>query len=322
MLSGNRNFEGRISPDVKMNYLASPPLVIAYALAGTMDFDFETQPLGTDADGNDVYLKDIWPTNSEVAAVVDGTVSREMFLKDYASVFDGDHRWKGLDVPEGRAVRVERQVHLRAQADLLRRHEGHADPVADIHGARVLALLGDSVTTDHISPAGAFKASGPAGKYLTERGVEPKNFNSYGSRRGNHEIMVRGTFGNIRLRNQLLASVGEEVTPGGFTYDFLAKKPTTIFEASRDYIDNKVPLVVLAGKEYGTGSSRDWAAKGTVMLGVKAVITESFERIHRSNLIGMACCRCSSRQANPMSPWASTAPRPTISPASRSSTRA
>ncbi|MEO2378939.1 aconitate hydratase, partial [Bifidobacterium longum] len=161
------------------------------------------------------------------------------------------------------------------------------DPVADIHGARVLALLGDSVTTDHISPAGAFKASGPAGKYLTERGVEPKNFNSYGSRRGNHEIMVRGTFGNIRLRNQLLASVGEEVTPGGFTYDFLAKKPTTIFEASRDYIDNKVPLVVLAGKEYGTGSSRDWAAKGTVMLGVKAVITESFERIHRSNLIGM-----------------------------------
>ena len=287
VLSGNRNFEGRISPDVKMNYLASPPLVIAYALAGTMDFDFETQPLGTDADGNDVYLKDIWPTNAEVAAVVDGSVSREMFLKDYASVFDGDHRWKGLDVPEGELFAWnDKSTYVRKQT-FFDGMKATPDPVADIHGARVLALLGDSVTTDHISPAGAFKASSPAGKYLTERGVEPKNFNSYGSRRGNHEIMVRGTFGNIRLRNQLLASVGEEVTPGGFTYDFLAKKPTTIFEASRDYIDNKVPLVVLAGKEYGTGSSRDWAAKGTVMLGVKAVITESFERIHRSNLIGM-----------------------------------
>ncbi len=275
------------TPDVKMNYLASPPLVIAYALAGTMDFDFETQPLGTDADGNDVYLKDIWPTNSEVAAVVDGSVSREMFLKDYASVFDGDHRWKGLDVPEGELFAWnDKSTYVRKQT-FFDGMKATPDPVADIHGARVLALLGDSVTTDHISPAGAFKASSPAGKYLTGRGVEPKNFNSYGSRRGNHEIMVRGTFGNIRLRNRLLASVGEEVTPGGFTYDFLAKKPTTIFEASRDYIDNKVPLVVLAGKEYGTGSSRDWAAKGTVMLGVKAVITESFERIHRSNLIGM-----------------------------------
>ena len=270
-----------------MNYLASPPLVIAYALAGTMDFDFETQPLGADADGNDVYLKDIWPTNSEVAAVVDGTVSREMFLKDYASVFDGDHRWKGLDVPEGELFAWnDKSTYVRKQT-FFDGMKATPDPVADIHGARVLALLGDSVTTDHISPAGAFKASSPAGKYLTERGVEPKNFNSYGSRRGNHEIMVRGTFGNIRLRNQLLASVGEEVTSGGFTYDFLAKKPTTIFEASRDYIDNKVPLVVLAGKEYGTGSSRDWAAKGTVMLGVKAVITESFERLHRSTLIGM-----------------------------------
>ena len=258
VLSGNRNFEGRISPDVKMNYLASPPLVIAYALAGTMDFDFETQPLGTDADGNDVYLKDIWPTNSEVAAVVDGTVSREMFLKDYASVFDGDHRWKGLDVPEGELFAWnDKSTYVRKQT-FFDGMKATPDPVAS-----------------------------PAGKYLTERGVEPKNFNSYGSRRGNHEIMVRGTFGNIRLRNQLLASVGEEVTSGGFTYDFLAKKLTTIFEASRDYIDNKVPLVVLAGKEYGTGSSRDWAAKGTVMLGVKAVITESFERIHRSNLIGM-----------------------------------
>ena len=259
----------------------------AYALAGTMDFDFETQPLGTDADGNDVYLKDIWPTNEEVAAVVDGTVSREMFLKDYASVFDGDHRWKGLDVPEGELFAWdEHSTYVRKQT-FFDGMKATPEPVADIHGARVLALLGDSVTTDHISPAGAFKASSPAGKYLTERGVEPKNFNSYGSRRGNHEIMVRGTFGNIRLRNQLLASVGEEVTPGGFTYDFTTGKPSTIFDASLNYKAADIPLVVLAGKEYGTGSSRDWAAKGTVMLGVKAVITESFERIHRSNLIGM-----------------------------------
>lgn len=287
VLSGNRNFEGRISPDVKMNYLASPPLVIAYALAGTMDFDFETQPLGQDADGNDVFLKDIWPTNGEIEQVVADTVSREMFETDYASVFDGDERWKGLDVPAGElfawnpdSTYVRRQTFFDGMS-------AEPAPVADIHGARVLALLGDSVTTDHISPAGAFKAESPAGRYLTERGVAQKDFNSYGSRRGNHEIMVRGTFGNIRLKNQLLASVGEEVTPGGFTYDFLAKKPSTIFEASNDYQAAGVPLVVLAGKEYGTGSSRDWAAKGTVMLGVKAVITESFERIHRSNLIGM-----------------------------------
>ena len=287
VLSGNRNFEGRISPDVKMNYLASPPLVIAYALAGTMDFDFATEPLGTDPEGRPVFLKDIWPTNAEVEAVVNGTVSREMFLKDYASVFDGDERWRGLDVPEGdlfawdeASTYVRRQTFFDGMgADL--------EPVRDIHGARVLALLGDSVTTDHISPAGAFKADSPAGRYLTDRGVESKDFNSYGSRRGNHEVMVRGTFGNIRLRNQLLASVGREVTPGGYTYDFLAGRPTTIYEASRDYQVHDVPLVVLAGKEYGTGSSRDWAAKGTMMLGVKAVITESFERIHRSNLIGM-----------------------------------
>ena len=287
VLSGNRNFEGRISPDVKMNYLASPPLVIAYALAGTMDFDFETQPLGQDKDGNDVFLKDIWPSNAEVEQVVADTVSREMFVKDYASVFDGDERWRGLDVPEGELFAWnDASTYVRKQT-FFDGMNATPDPVKDIHGARVLALLGDSVTTDHISPAGAFKADSPAGRYLTERGVEQKNFNSYGSRRGNHEIMVRGTFGNIRLRNQLLASVGEEVTPGGFTYDFLEGKPTTIFEAAQDYIANEVPLVVLAGKEYGTGSSRDWAAKGTVMLGVKAVITESFERIHRSNLIGM-----------------------------------
>ena len=287
VLSGNRNFEGRISPDVKMNYLASPPLVIAYALAGTMDFDFAAQPLGRDNDGRDVYLKDIWPTNAEVEAVVNGTVSREMFLRDYASVFDGDRRWKGLDVPEGElfawdpdSTYVRRQTFFDGMTAV-------PDPVEDIHGARVLALLGDSVTTDHISPAGAFKAASPAGAYLTERGVQPKDFNSYGSRRGNHEIMVRGTFGNIRLRNLLLASVGEEVTPGGYTYDFTTGRPSTIFDASLNYKAAGTPLVVLAGKEYGTGSSRDWAAKGTLMLGVKAVITESFERIHRSNLIGM-----------------------------------
>lgn len=287
VLSGNRNFEGRISPDVKMNYLASPPLVIAYALAGTMDFDFDAEPLGEDQDGNKVFLKDIWPTNAEVEAVVNGTVSREMFLKDYASVFDGDERWRGLDVPEGDLFAWdEASTYVRRQT-FFDGIGAEPEPVADIHGARVLALLGDSVTTDHISPAGAFKADSPAGRYLTEHGVAPKDFNSYGSRRGNHEVMVRGTFGNIRLRNQLLASVGEEVTPGGFTYDFLDGKPTTIYEASCDYREHNVPLVVLAGKEYGTGSSRDWAAKGTMMLGVQAVITESFERIHRSNLIGM-----------------------------------
>lgn len=287
VLSGNRNFEGRISPDVKMNYLASPPLVIAYALAGTMDFDFDAEPLGEDQDGNKVFLKDIWPTNAEVEAVVNGTVSREMFLKDYASVFDGDERWRGLDVPEGDLFAWdEASTYVRRQT-FFDGMGAEPEPVADIHGARVLALLGDSVTTDHISPAGAFKADSPAGRYLTEHGVAPKDFNSYGSRRGNHEVMVRGTFGNIRLRNQLLASVGEEVTPGGFTYDFLDGKPTTIYEASCDYREHNVPLVVLAGKEYGTGSSRDWAAKGTMMLGVQAVITESFERIHRSNLIGM-----------------------------------
>lgn len=287
VLSGNRNFEGRISPDVKMNYLASPPLVIAYALAGTMDFDFAAEPLGTDPEGRPVFLKDIWPTNAEVEAVVNGTVSREMFLKDYASVFDGDERWRGLDVPEGDLFAWdEASTYVRRQT-FFDGMGADPEPVRDIHGARVLALLGDSVTTDHISPAGAFKADSPAGRYLTDRGVEPKDFNSYGSRRGNHEVMVRGTFGNIRLRNQLLASVGQEITPGGYTYDFLARRPTTIYEASRDYQVHDVPLVVLAGKEYGTGSSRDWAAKGTMMLGVKAVITESFERIHRSNLIGM-----------------------------------
>ena len=287
VLSGNRNFEGRISPDVKMNYLASPPLVIAYALAGTMDFNFDTQPLGVDATGRKVFLRDIWPSNEQIAKVVDATVSRDMFVKDYASVFEGDARWKGLNVPKGeryawdpKSTYVRRQVFFDGMS-----HE--PKPVDDIRGARVLALLGDSVTTDHISPAGAIKASSPAGVYLQEHGIRPRDFNSYGSRRGNHEVMVRGTFGNIRLRNQLLASVGEKIIPGGFTYDLLDRKPTTIFEASQHYRAEHIPLVVLAGKEYGTGSSRDWAAKGTLMLGVRAVIARSFERIHRSNLIGM-----------------------------------
>lgn len=287
VLSGNRNFEGRISPDVKMNYLASPPLVIAYALAGTMDFDFETEPLGTDPEGKPVYLKDIWPTNDEVEQVVSGNVSREMFLNDYASVFEGDARWRGLDVPEGELFAWDPESTYVRKQTFFDGMGAEPAPVEDIRDARVLAFLGDSVTTDHISPAGAFKATSPAGEYLVEHGVQPKNFNSYGSRRGNHEVMVRGTFGNIRLRNMLLASVGEEIKPGGYTYDFLAMKPTTIYEASRDYIANGTPLVVIGGKEYGTGSSRDWAAKGTAMLGVKAVIVESFERIHRSNLIGM-----------------------------------
>ena len=287
VLSGNRNFEGRISPDVKMNYLASPPMVIAYALAGTMDFDFASQPLGRDGEGRDVYLKDIWPSNAEVEAVVNGTLDRDMFLRDYASVFEGDRRWKGLDVPEGDLFAWdESSTYVRRQT-FFDGMSAEPEPVRDVLDARVLALLGDSVTTDHISPAGAFKASSPAGAYLTERGVDPRNFNSYGSRRGNHEVMVRGTFGNIRLRNRLLASVGEEVTPGGYTFDFTTGRPSTIYEASVNYRAQGTPLVVLAGKEYGTGSSRDWAAKGTLMLGVKAVITESFERIHRSNLIGM-----------------------------------
>ena len=287
VLSGNRNFEGRISPDVKMNYLASPPLVIAYALAGTMDFDFETEPLGSDPEGKPVFLNDIWPTNEEIEQVVGGNVSREMFLNDYASVFEGDARWKGLDVPEGELFAWDPESTYVRKQTFFDGMTATPAPVEDIRDARVLAFLGDSVTTDHISPAGAFKATSPAGEYLVEHGVQPKNFNSYGSRRGNHEVMVRGTFGNIRLRNMLLASVGEEIKPGGYTYDFLAMKPTTIYEASRDYIENGTPLVVIGGKEYGTGSSRDWAAKGTAMLGVKAVIVESFERIHRSNLIGM-----------------------------------
>ena len=282
VLSGNRNFEGRINPDVKMNYLASPPLVIAYALAGTMDFDFATQPLGRDEQGRDVFLKDIWPDPAEVQATIDATIDRRMYTRDYADVFAGDERWRGLDTPEGETFAWNEESTYVRKAPFFEGLTMDLTPVADIRGARVLALLGDSVTTDHISPAGAIKSDSPAGRYLASRGVARRDFNSYGSRRGNHEVMIRGTFANIRLRNQLLDGV-----EGGYTRNFLTGEQESIFDASLAYRAAGVPLVVLGGKEYGSGSSRDWAAKGTALLGVRAVITESFERIHRSNLIGM-----------------------------------
>ena len=283
VLSGNRNFEGRISPDVKMNYLASPPLVIAYALAGTMDFDFESDSLGKDADGNDVFLKDIWPSAEEVDAAIKGAIKKDLFTSEYADVFAGDERWQSLETPEGKTFSWNEDSTYVRKPNYFDGMKMEITPVSDIKGARVLAKLGDSVTTDHISPAGNIKADSPAGQYLAERGVERKDFNSYGSRRGNHEVMVRGTFANIRLKNQLLDGV-----EGGYTRNFLAGgEQTTIFEASEAYQAAGVGLVVLGGKEYGSGSSRDWAAKGTRLLGVKAVIAESFERIHRSNLIGM-----------------------------------
>ncbi|WP_018156019.1 aconitate hydratase AcnA [Demetria terragena] len=284
VLSGNRNFEGRINPDVKMNYLASPPLVIAYALAGTMSVDFDSDPLGQDAEGNDVFLKDIWPSPDEVEKTIAGSISKELFVKDYADVFAGDERWKSLETPEGDTFDWAAESTYVRKPPYFEGMAAQPSPVEDISGARVLAKLGDSVTTDHISPAGAIKADSPAGRYLNEHGIERKDFNSYGSRRGNHEIMVRGTFANIRLRNQLLDDV-----EGGFTRDFTkADAPqAAIYDAAENYAAQGTPLVVLGGKEYGSGSSRDWAAKGTRLLGVKAVITESFERIHRSNLIGM-----------------------------------
>ena len=282
VLSGNRNFEGRINPDVKMNYLASPPLVIAYALAGTMDFDFDTQPLGQDGDGRDVFLADIWPDPAEVQATTDATIDREMFVSDYADVFAGDERWRGLPTPRGTTFAWDEESTYVRKAPFFEGLTMELTPVQDISGARVLALLGDSVTTDHISPAGAIKADSPAGRYLAAHGVARRDFNSYGSRRGNHEVMIRGTFANIRLRNRLLDGV-----EGGYTRNFLTGEQESIFDASQAYQAAGIPLVVLGGKEYGSGSSRDWAAKGTALLGVKAVIAESFERIHRSNLIGM-----------------------------------
>ncbi len=283
VLSGNRNFEGRISPDVKMNYLASPPLVVAYSIAGSMDHDFEKDPLGKDTNGNDVYLKDIWPSTNEIQAVIDEVVSSEMFKKDYASVFAGDKHWTSLDTPTGKVFDWDANSTYVRKPPYFDGMPRNPKPVTDISGARVLAKLGDSVTTDHISPAGSIKPDSPAGKYLAEHGVAKADFNSYGSRRGNHEVMIRGTFANIRLKNLLLNGV-----EGGFTRNFLANgEQTTIYDASMAYQAAGVPLVILAGKEYGSGSSRDWAAKGTALLGVKAVIAESFERIHRSNLIGM-----------------------------------
>lgn len=284
VLSGNRNFEGRINPDVKMNYLASPPLVIAYALAGTMDFDFESQPLGQDAAGADVYLRDIWPTPQEVQSTIDSSINSEMFTSQYAGVFDGDARWQSLPTPVGATFEWDDKSTYVRKAPYFDGMQRNPSPVTDIIGARVLAKLGDSVTTDHISPAGSIKADSPAGKYLSDRGISRVDFNSYGSRRGNHEIMIRGTFANIRLRNQLLTDV-----EGGYTRDFtkVEAPQAFIFDASANYQAASIPLVILGGKEYGSGSSRDWAAKGTSLLGVRAVITESFERIHRSNLIGM-----------------------------------
>ncbi|KAA2254103.1 aconitate hydratase AcnA [Solihabitans fulvus] len=283
VLSGNRNFEGRINPDIKMNYLASPPLVVAYALAGSMDKDITTEPLGHDQDGKPVYLADIWPSPQEISDVVASSITSEMFTKDYADVFAGDERWQSLPTPTGKTFEWADDSTYVRKPPYFEGMEMEPKPVTDIANARVLALLGDSVTTDHISPAGAIKQDSPAGKYLTEHGVERRDFNSYGSRRGNHEVMIRGTFANIRLRNLLLEDV-----QGGFTRNFLAGgEQTTIYDASVAYAEAGVPLVVLAGKEYGSGSSRDWAAKGTSLLGVRAVIAESFERIHRSNLIGM-----------------------------------
>jgi len=282
VLSGNRNFEGRIHPDVRMNYLASPPLVVAYALAGTMAIDLSTDPLGTDRDGKPVLLSDLWPSDREVAEVIRQSLTSDEFRSRYASVFEGDDLWRAVPVAEGETFAWDADSTYVLQPPYFEGMAAEPEPVSDIEGARVLALLGDSVTTDHISPAGSIRATSPAGEYLTGRGVAREDFNSYGTRRGNHEVMVRGTFANVRLRNQLAPG-----TEGGYTVHLPDGEGTTIFDASMQYQRDGVPLVVLAGKEYGTGSSRDWAAKGTRLLGVRAVLTESYERIHRSNLVGM-----------------------------------
>ena len=290
VLSGNRNFEGRINPDVKMNYLASPPLVIAYALAGSMNFDFEKDALGVDNDGNDVYLADIWPDAAEVQATIDSSIDTDMFTHEYAGVFDGDERWRSLPTPTGATFEWDAESTYVRKPPYFDGMTMELTPVTSIIGARVLATLGDSVTTDHISPAGNIKGDTPAGKYLDAHGVARKDYNSYGSRRGNHEVMIRGTFANIRLKNQLLAEFNSgSGVEGGYTRDFTVDggPQSFIYDASQNYQAAGTPLVILGGKEYGSGSSRDWAAKGTSLLGVKAVITESFERIHRSNLIGM-----------------------------------
>jgi aconitate hydratase len=282
VLSGNRNFEGRINQDVKMNYLASPPLCVAYALAGTMEIDLYSEPLGTGSDGEPVYLRDLWPSQPEVNALIEEAVQSDMFRKSYGEVFEGDERWNSLEVPGGDRFAWEEDSTYVRQPPFFADMPAEPPEVGDVEGARVLAILGDSVTTDHISPAGAIKRDSPAGAYLIEHGVEPRDFNSYGSRRGNHEVMMRGTFANIRLRNLLAPG-----TEGGVTIHLPSGEQTSIYDAAMRYAEEGTPLVVLAGKEYGSGSSRDWAAKGTKLLGVRAVIAESFERIHRSNLVGM-----------------------------------
>ena len=282
VLSGNRNFEGRINPDCRMNFLASPPLVVAYALAGTMDIDLLDDPLGHDPDGNPVYLRDLWPSSAEVAELIGRAVQSDMFRKSYGQVFEGDERWNTLEVPTGESFAWDDASTYVRRPPYFDGMPATPEPVTDIHGARVLAVLGDSVTTDHISPAGVIKRDGPAGDYLTEQGVAVKDFNSYGSRRGNHEVMIRGTFANIRLRNRLAPG-----TEGGFTLHLPDGEQMTIYDAAMRYQADGVPLVILAGKEYGSGSSRDWAAKGPMLLGVRAVLAESYERIHRANLVGM-----------------------------------
>ncbi len=284
VLSGNRNFEGRVHPEVKANYLASPPLVVAYAIAGTVNIDLTREPLGKDRDGNDVYLRDIWPSNKEIGDVIAATVGPEMFKQNYADVFKGDSRWAQIESPEGQAYRWNAESTYIKNPPYFDGMTMAVGRIADIHGARVLGLFGDSITTDHISPAGNIKKDSPAGRFLQSRGVQPADFNSYGSRRGNDDVMVRGTFANIRIKNLMFG--GEE---GGNTLYFGAQPPEkmSIYDAAMKYKAAGTPLVVVAGKEYGTGSSRDWAAKGTNLLGVKAVIAESFERIHRSNLVGM-----------------------------------
>jgi len=324
VLSGNRNFEGRINPDVKMNYLASPPLVIAYALAGSMDFDFEIDPLGTDRDGNDVFLKDIWPDAAEVQSTIDSSISTEMFTHEYAGVFDGDERWRSLPTPTGSTFEWDEASTYVRKPPYFDGMMIETTPVSSIAGARVLATLGDSVTTDHISPAGSIKADTPAGKYLDAHGIDRMDYNSYGSRRGNHEVMIRGTFANIRLRNQLLAqSNNGSGIEGGYTRDFSQPDApqSFIYDAAQNYAADATPLVIFGGKEYGSGSSRDWAAKGTSLLGVKAVITESFERIHRSNLIGMGVLPLQFRSERRGHRSGSMARRSSISTGSKSSTK-
>ena len=282
VLSGNRNFEGRINPDVKMNYLASPPLVVAYAIAGTMNIDLKNDAIGTDQAGKAIYLKDIWPSTNEIQEVIKSAIDSEMFTKRYADVFKGDEKWQRLSTPTGKTFTWANSSTYVRKPPYFENMPKTPGKISDISSARVLAWLGDSVTTDHISPAGSIKADSPAGKYLTQHGIDKKDFNSYGSRRGNHEVMIRGTFANIRLKNKLLKDV-----EGGFTFNFKKYQQDTIYDASVDYLNDKTPLIIIAGVEYGSGSSRDWAAKGTALLGVKAVIAESYERIHRSNLVGM-----------------------------------